>query len=168
MPAGVIDTLRDQIVSTFLLGLPHDLSGPLLGRGGPPITSRLVRRSLEVMASDDGVRRSITDIPSQLCVWVRALELAFRKELDCTPRDYLQSLRLQRAHEALCQAHQGDGTTVIDVAIRCGFGHTGRFAALYRRSYGVHPSDRLREWIAPSTPSVRSLDGPRCRAVAGE
>jgi AraC-like DNA-binding protein len=145
MPSRVIDTLRDQIVSTFLLGLPHDQSAPLLRRSGPPITSRLVRRSLHLMASDDGLQRSITDIAAQLCISVRALEIAFRKELDCTPRDYLQRLRLQRAHEALCQARPGDGTTVTDVATRCGFGHTGRFAALYRRIYGVHPSDRLRK-----------------------
>ncbi|HEX4558984.1 MAG TPA: AraC family transcriptional regulator [Mycobacterium sp.] len=145
MPYRVVDTLRDQIVSTFLFGLPHSQSGQLLRRGGPRIASRVVRRSVEVMRSDDGLQRSITDIAAQLCVSVRALEMAFRKELDCTPRQYLQNLRLEKAHEALCRARPGDGTTVIDVAIRSGFSHTGRFAALYRRVYGVHPSVELRK-----------------------
>lgn len=145
MPYRVIDTLRDQIVSTFLLGLPHGQSGPLLRRSRPLITSRIVRRSLEVMASESGLQRSITEIAAQLCVSVRALEMAFRKEFDCTPRKYLQNLRLQRAHEALCQARPGDGTTVADVATQCGFSHTGRFAALYRRVYGVHPSAKLQK-----------------------
>jgi AraC-like DNA-binding protein len=144
MPSRVIDTLRDQIVSTFLLGLPHGQSAPLLHRSGPPITSRLVRRSLELMASDHGLQRSITDIAAELCISVRALEMAFRKELDCTPREHLQNLRLQRAHEALSRARPGDGTTVTDVATQCGFSHTGRFAALYRRVYGVPPSTKLR------------------------
>jgi len=143
MPHRVVDALRDQIVSTFLLGLPHRQSGPLLRLSRSPIASRVVRRSLEVMSSDGGLLRSITDIAAQLCVSVRALELAFRKELDCTPSQYLQNLRLQKAHEALCSARPGDGTTVIDVAIQCGFNHTGRFAAVYRRVYGVNPSAKL-------------------------
>jgi transcriptional regulator GlxA family with amidase domain len=143
MPYRVIDTLRDQIVSTFLLGLPHSQSGPLLRRTRPLIASRIVRRSLEVMASDDGLQRSITEIAAQLCVSLRALEMAFRKEFDCTPRQYLQNLRLQRAHEALSQARSGDGTTVTDIATQCGFSHLGRFAAVYRQTYGVHPSAKL-------------------------
>jgi AraC-like DNA-binding protein len=145
MPYRVIDTLRDQIVSTFLLGLPHSQSGPLLCRTKPLIASRIVRRSLEVMASDSGLQRSITEIAAQLCVSMRALEMAFRKEFDCTPRQYLQNLRLQRAHEALSQARFGDGTTVTDVATQCGFSHPGRFAALYRQMYGVHPSVKLQK-----------------------
>ena len=150
MPSFVLDTLRDQIVSTFLLGLPHGQSDPLLRRGAPPIANQVVRRSLELMASDGGLQRSITDIAAELCVSVRALEMAFRKELDCTPREHLHNLRLQRAHEALCRARPGDGTTVTDVATRCGFGHTGRFATLYRRVYGLHPSARLRKSFAPA------------------
>jgi len=144
MPYRLIDNLRDQIVSTFLLGLPHAQSGPLLGQSEPPIASRVVRQSLELMSSEDGLHRSITEIANRLSISVRALELAFRKELDCTPRTYLQRLRLQRAHDELGRARPGDGTTVTAVATRCGFGHTGRFAALYRQTYGVHPSDMLR------------------------
>jgi AraC-like DNA-binding protein len=145
MPYRVIETLRDQIVSTFLLGLPHGQSATLLRQSEPPIASRLVRQSLQLMTSEEGLLRSITDIASQLCISVRALEMAFRKELDCTPRDYLHRLRLQRAHDELTRARPGDGTTVTAVATRCGFGHTGRFAALYRQTYGVHPSNRLRK-----------------------
>ena len=35
-------------------------------------------------------------------------------------------------------------TSVTDVALRWGMTHTGRFAAAYRRKYGVAPSATLR------------------------
>ncbi|MDT5352393.1 MAG: Helix-turn-helix domain, partial [Mycobacterium sp.] len=38
----------------------------------------------------------------------------------------------------------GDGTTVTEVAIRCGFNHIGRFAKLYKQVYGLPPSVKLR------------------------
>jgi len=79
-----------------------------------------------------------------LDVSVRNLEKSFRKELGCTPRKYLQRVRLQRAHDELRRARPGDGTTVTEIAMRCGFGHVGRFAMLYRRVYGVAPSLELR------------------------
>jgi AraC-like DNA-binding protein len=144
MSSNVVYTLRDQIVSTFVLDLPHTKSESML-RFSTPISNRLVRRALDAVASEDIADSSVTDIAAKLGVSVRSLELGFRKELNCTPREYIQKIRLQKAHDDLTEARPGDGTTVTDVALRWGFNHTGRFAALYKRVYGVAPSTELRD-----------------------
>jgi AraC-like DNA-binding protein len=143
MPSSVIETLKDQIVSTFLLALSHNRSEMML-RASSPVANRVVRQALDIITNDDNAETSISDIAARLGVSVRSLELGFRKELDRTPRQYLQAFRLQRAHEQLSRARPGDGTTVTDVAIRCGFNHTGRFAKLYKGVYGQPPSVKLR------------------------
>jgi transcriptional regulator GlxA family with amidase domain len=57
---------------------------------------------------------------------------------------YLQSVRLDRAHESLRRA---DPTrlTVSAVAHRWGFAHLGRFASAYRLRFGEPPSETLRK-----------------------
>jgi AraC-like DNA-binding protein len=54
---------------------------------------------------------------------------------------YLRSVRLAHAHADLVRiADTGSQTTVTEVALRWGFTHLGRFAALYRQTYGRPPS----------------------------
>lgn len=59
-----------------------------------------------------------------------------------SPMTYLQDVRLARAHAALVEAEPGEVTTT-EVAYRWGFTHLGRFAAGYRKKYGVAPSQTL-------------------------
>jgi len=143
MPPTVVNALRDQSVSTFLLDLPHTESSALL-RLTDPVPSRTLRRALQFIDDHANTPCSVTAMAATLDVSVRNLEKSFRKELGCTPRKYLQRVRLQRAHDELRRARPGDGTTVTEIAMRCGFGHVGRFAMLYRRVYGVAPSLELR------------------------
>jgi AraC-like DNA-binding protein len=144
IPPNVVETLSDQIVSTFLLALPHNKSDVML-RTDSPIARREIRRALEILASEHAAENSVTDIALKLNISVRSLELGFRHELDCTPRDYIRTVRLEKAHKELRGARHGDGSTVTNIAMRWGFNHTGRFAALYRRVYGVSPSREIRD-----------------------
>ncbi|WP_255507164.1 helix-turn-helix transcriptional regulator [Mycobacterium sp. AZCC_0083] len=143
VPSRVAHTLREQVISTFLLAMRHSRSDQLL-RSTHPISSRAVRQAIELVVSDSYAQKTVTEIATGVGVSVRSLELGFRKELGCTPHEYIQKFRLQQAHQQLRRACPSDGTTVTDVALRCGFNHTGRFAALYRRSYGTAPSQTLR------------------------
>src|ERR1700676_3416194 len=143
IPLSVVDALKDQIISTFLLALSHSRSEMML-RAGSPVASRVVRQALEIIVADENAEHSVSDIAGKLGGSMRRLGLGFRKELDRTPQQYLQAFRLQRANDQLCLARRGDGTTVTDVAIRCGFNHIGRFAKLYKQVYGLPPSVKLR------------------------
>ncbi|MEU3983238.1 helix-turn-helix transcriptional regulator [Streptomyces sp. NPDC026672] len=87
---------------------------------------------------------TVAEIAAAAHVTVRALQYAFRRHLDTTPLAYLRRARLAHAHRDLQAADPAGGTTVGDVAVRWGFAHAGRFAALYRDAYGTSPSATLR------------------------
>ncbi|MDX3764032.1 helix-turn-helix domain-containing protein [Streptomyces sp. AK02-04a] len=72
-------------------------------------------------------------------VTIRSLQYAFRRHLNTTPLAHLRRVRLSRAHEELLEADPFSDTTVMDIATRWGFFHMGRFAALYRDTYGRTP-----------------------------
>lgn len=66
----------------------------------------------------------------------------FRRHLDMTPMQYLWRVRLDRAHRDLIESDPG-ATTVGAVAAHGGFAHQGRFARLYRPTYGGSPNQTL-------------------------
>jgi AraC-like DNA-binding protein len=143
IPSTVVDTMSAQVISTFLLGLPHSRTAQML-RNRNPISRRVIKLAVDMVVADEYAQYSVSDIATSLGISLRSLEMGFRKELGCTPYEYVRKFRLQRAYDQLCHAHSGDGTTVTDVAMRWGFNHAGRFASLFRRVYGVAPSAMLR------------------------
>jgi len=56
----------------------------------------------------------------------------------------MRRVRLSRAHQELI-AGTPSTTTVTGIAQRWGFAHTGRFAVLYRQTYGQSPHTTLRQ-----------------------
>ena len=82
----------------------------------------------------------LTDVAAATGVSARALQLAFRRFRDTTPMARLRALRLELAREDLAR----DGATVTSVAVACGFGSLGRFAADYKARFGEPPSETLR------------------------
>lgn len=95
----------------------------------------------------DNAHRDISaaDIATACSVSVRALQLAFRRHLDCTPREYLRRVRLEHAHQDLVWTlTPDDKLTVTAVAYLWGFTSSSRFSSLHRRAYCVPPSQTLR------------------------
>jgi len=104
---------------------------------GPGTLDRAVRFIDEHAGAD----LSMADIAAAANVSIRAVQLAFRRELDCTPLGYLRQVRLERAHRDLLAG----GPTVTDVSARWGFSSSSRFAVYYREAFGVLPSHTLRQ-----------------------
>ena len=69
---------------------------------------------------------------------MRRLQEGFREHIGVTPLEHLRNVRLDRVHAQLT----GDGppAAVTDIAYRWGFTHPGRFAADYRRRFGIGPA----------------------------
>ncbi|WP_232073633.1 helix-turn-helix transcriptional regulator [Mycobacterium stomatepiae] len=91
-------------------------------------------------ASDVGVH----EVAAAVHLTPRAVQYLFRHQLDTTPTGYLRRVRLHRAHLDL-MAGERAATTVTEIAHRWGFIHTGRFAVLYRQTYGESPHTTLRQ-----------------------
>jgi transcriptional regulator GlxA family with amidase domain len=72
---------------------------------------------------------------------VRRLQEGFREHLGMPPRELVRGARLDRVRDELTT--DDPAASVTDVALRWRFGHTGRFAADYRRRFGASPSADL-------------------------
>src|SRR5204862_312587 len=70
------------------------------------------------------------------------LQRQFLAFLRKTPRTMLRDISFERARHELLQG--SPGARVMDVALRSGFPHCGRFSVEYRRRYGETPSQTLK------------------------
>ncbi len=86
----------------------------------------------------------VNDVATAVHLTPRAVQYLFRRQLDTTPTEYMRRVRLHRAHQELV-AGSRSATTVTEIAQRWGFAHTGRFAVLYRHTYGQSPHTTLRQ-----------------------
>ena len=118
-----------------MITLPHSSSiTPLLPRG--------VRRALDAMRADVERDWSVIDLAAIAGVSSRTLQRQFRTFLGKTPGAALRDVRFECARRELLQGLPD--AKVMDVALRCGFPHCGRFSTEYRRRYGEAPSQTLK------------------------
>ncbi|ONI82846.1 hypothetical protein ALI144C_17390 [Actinosynnema sp. ALI-1.44] len=111
----------------------------------PEVLPEPVRQAVAYCADHATDPVTIADIAAAARTSVRSLQRLFRTCLGMSPLEYLQRVRLRRAHHDLLAIAAGRAKgTVADVAGRWGFTHLGRFAGLYRRTYGRSPVQTLR------------------------
>jgi AraC-like DNA-binding protein/tetratricopeptide (TPR) repeat protein len=103
---------------------------------------RGVRRALDAMRADVERDWSVPDLASVAGISGRTLQRQFRGFLGKAPAAALRDIRFECARRELLQG-QPDAK-VMDVALRCGFPHCGRFSIEYRRRYGETPSQTLK------------------------
>lgn len=130
--------LAAAILSTF--PVVDDLDTAMVASGDQPA---VLRRAIAYLQEHAQREISVVDLAHAMYVTPRALQYLFRKHLDTTPMAYLRSVRLDRAHLELLRSDRSS-TTVAATAARWGFAHTGRFAVLYRDTYGRSPHVTLR------------------------
>jgi AraC-like DNA-binding protein/tetratricopeptide (TPR) repeat protein len=97
---------------------------------------------MEAMHANVGHRWTITELAAVAGISGRTLQRQFLTFLGKTPREVLREIGFERARRELLQGVPG--VKVMDVAVRCGFPHFGRFAIDYRRRYGETPSQTLK------------------------
>lgn len=103
----------------------------------------LLRRAIDYMDGNAQNDVALGDVADAIHVTPRAVQYMFRKHLDVSPLQFLRQLRLHRArHDLMIGDRQHE--TVTSIAARWGFMHIGRFAVLYRQTYGESPHETLR------------------------
>jgi AraC-like DNA-binding protein len=133
------------LAATVLSAFPNSVDGAGSGAGAldrddhPALLRRAIAFIEEHAAEDIGV----ADVASAVYVTPRALQYMFKRHLDSTPMAYLRRVRLDHVHRDLVAGDRWT-TTVTAAAARWGFAHTGRFAVLYRETYGQSPHVTLR------------------------
>jgi transcriptional regulator GlxA family with amidase domain len=106
-------------------------------------TSTTLRRAIAFIEQRPDADIGVADIAAAANVSIRAVQFAFRRQLDTTPMAYLRAVRLDHARHDLVATDPNHGDTVTGIASRWGFYSNSRFATQYRRAYGVTPSHTL-------------------------
>lgn len=131
--------LAGAVLAAFPNELPSDLADDTDGDSHPLLLRQAVDYIQENAARDIG----IGDIAAAVYLTPRTVQYMFRRHLGTTPTAYLRDVRLSQARHDLIAGYRGL-TTVAETAARWGFAHTGRFAVLYRNTYGESPHETLR------------------------
>lgn len=145
-PDGLLSrstTLRAHLEKMLIEGLlhlqAHDHIDELL-ESQPPARPRTVKRVVDLIEANPETNYTLAELAQAAGVGARRLQTAFQETLHTTPSGYLRKVKLERARHDLLT---GEGS-VIEVAYRWGFNHPGRFAALYRGTFGESPSATAR------------------------
>ncbi|WP_343069999.1 AraC family transcriptional regulator [Rhizobium paranaense] len=133
-----VERLLQAMMITLLETVPNNYSARLAKPTSPAIPKRL-KHAIEYMHANISSPMSITDIADAADTSVRALQGAFQQFKDTTPLNYLRTIRLEGVRKALTDP--AISLSVAEVARSWGFSHMGRFAALYRQSFGEMPSN---------------------------
>jgi AraC-like DNA-binding protein len=103
--------------------------------------ARQVRRAEAIMRARLAEQVTVAELAAELGCSPRALQLAFRRHREASPRDVLAAMRLDAARLRLAAGRPEDSVTVV--ALDCGITHLGRFAAGYRARFGEAPHETL-------------------------
>ena len=106
-----------------------------------PLLPRDVKKAMALLEADPGRTNSVDQLAAACGVPRRTLEKHFRRFVGRSPAQVKRELLLDRVRRELLRASAEATTT--DIAMRCGIGHLGRFAAAYRERYGESPSATL-------------------------
>jgi transcriptional regulator GlxA family with amidase domain len=100
-----------------------------------------VRAAEEYIEANWNRSISIEDLCRAVNASARALFKTFKDARGYSPMMFLKRVRLTRAREMLSAGNPR--TTITGIALLCGFGNPGHFAADYRRAFGELPSETL-------------------------
>jgi AraC-like DNA-binding protein len=143
-PAPVLAAeIEHSVLTALLLGQRHNHTDAIFAARTLP-APRVVRRVVELVDAAPEKPWTVADLALFAGVSARSLHAAFRRQLGTSPMSYVRRRRLEHAHDELLDLDPAVGAKVIDVALRHGFTHAGRFAAAYRARFGESPSTTLR------------------------
>jgi AraC-like DNA-binding protein len=145
--AAARQQLEQTVLTGFLLGHSHTYSDALL-RPQSAAVPFYVKRAEAFIEAHFSEPLSLADIAAHAGVSARSLQNGFQNFRNTTPMGFLRSLRLKRAYETLLLSDPST-VTITEIALRCGFGHLGEFASLYKRTFGETPRQTLARTRAP-------------------
>ena len=146
---------RAEFMSVFCDGISPCMDAVKAKAAAPAMTearSRL-RQWLAQSSGDDLLEGSVVDLAKKLNCSVRHLSRLFVEETGGPLRRRRTDLRMQRAQFLL---RDGD-RKVLDVALECGYRNLSLFNTLFRKQFGMPPT----EWRRRNAPRASSRTTPK-------
>lgn len=138
--------VQRMMIMKFLMCHRHNYTHLLL-REPLPASSTAIRAVEEYIEANWDKPIDIETMVAVAKVSARSLFRQFKKDRGYSPADFAKKVRLKRAREIL--EHASGESSVIQVALKCGFQNAGHFARDYRSLFGELPSatlQRARKW----------------------
>ncbi|UCV01682.1 AraC family transcriptional regulator [Dechloromonas denitrificans] len=95
---------------------------------------------------EDNIKRdiSVEELARYAQLSLRSLYLLFEKYASTTPKNFIRQKKLERVYAALMDP-ASKIANITAVAMEYGFTHLGRFSECYKSTFGLLPSDSLRQ-----------------------
>ncbi|MEU9890936.1 AraC family transcriptional regulator [Sphaerisporangium sp. NPDC051011] len=138
LPDRLSGRLLDMFLTALVLTQPSTYADALLAEAPPPSVTA-IELAAQLIDADPDQPWSLARLASETGVSGRSLQAGFRRYKECSPMAFVRERRLELAHRLLLDPAYAS-TPIAQIAADAGFPHLGRFAAAYRRRYGVTPS----------------------------
>jgi len=131
-----------MVIMKFLMCNRHNYTHLLL-REPLPSTSSTVKIVEEYIEANWDKPIDVPSMARVAKVSARSLFRQFKQDRGYSPADFAKRVRLNHARELLDQPSQG--SSVTQIALRCGFQNPGHFARDFRLAFGELPSETLKK-----------------------
>lgn len=131
---------EELLLTALLTCLPHNHTH-LLRVAPPPATPKVVQLAEAYIEANADKPLRLKDLVPVTGMGVRSIQLAFQQYRGYSPSRFLRECRLAKARQMLRQSFPG--TTVLSVALACGFASQNHFSRYYRDRFGENPSETL-------------------------
>lgn len=127
------------------------------------VSDRRIVKAIDLM--QEHISRPLT--LEQICrdsgISMRHIQRRFQEELNCTPQSYYLQIRLRFARQLLLHSE----SSIIDVAIACGFVSASHFCRTYKSVIGHAPSvERKRQTAGMDTKPATGRKPPPAQKMA--
>ena len=135
--SAAIETL---LLDTLLTTQPSNYSAALNALHAVAVPRHL-RAAMRAVKTNPELPWRLAEMAEKGDVSVRTICESFQKFCGCTPKQFVQMVRLALVRKELSRIPRS--TSIAQIARQCGFQHPGRFAATYHRVYGESPSETI-------------------------
>lgn len=135
------ESIADLIVDGFLMSFPHNCTDKLT-EPAPAIAPKQVKRALEYIHANPRAHVSPEFLAGLSSVSLRSLQYTFKATMGCTISEYQQLLRIRSASDDI---KSNPDVPLKIIAERWGFGSLTNFGQVFKKIYGMPPSQLRRD-----------------------
>lgn len=128
-----------EVASVFIYDetYPSTQPQPLVSLGHLQVMEPRVAAAIRIMEDHLDEPISTQEIARSLQISVRLLEVLFKSVLQFSPGHYYRHLRLQAARRLIIETR----LSVLEIALRTGFGSTSAFSRAFKNQFGHSPDN---------------------------
>lgn len=139
-----LTNLENYLLTQFLTLHPNTLMEAAESDSNPVVMPRHLKRARDYIHAHADEKITLEALATYAGCSYRTLQNIFGKVLGMSPMEYLRAARLEGLHNELLNTDNKQ-RTVAEIANQWGFIHMGRLAQLYKKQFGVLPSDTFNQ-----------------------